>query len=52
MLGPREKEIIPIQKDINLKDPALKNKGIRKNNYYKFDILWVESKRLNNESFT
>lgn len=27
---PREKEIIPIQKDINLKDPALKNKGIRK----------------------
>jgi hypothetical protein len=27
---PREKEIIPVQKDINLKDPALKNKGIRK----------------------
>ena len=27
---PREKEIIPVQKNINLKDPALKNKGIRK----------------------
>jgi hypothetical protein len=38
---PRKKEIIPLQKDINLKDPALKNKGIRKkkniNNKYDTD---------------
>ena len=41
MIVPKEEPVLPKQKDINLKDPALKNKGIRKkkniNNKYEDD---------------
>jgi hypothetical protein len=48
--APKEDPILPKQKDINLRDPALKNKGIRKKKNITNKYEEEESKTKNTES--
>jgi hypothetical protein len=48
--APKEDQILPKQKDINLRDPALKNKGIRKKKNITNKYEEEESKTKNTES--
>ena len=47
--APKEEQILPKQKDINLRDPALKNKGIRKKKNITNKYEEEESKTKNTE---
>jgi hypothetical protein len=48
----KKKQIVPLQKDINLKDPNLKNKGICKKNNININYEDISKKNKTNEKKT